>query len=480
MDNERSSFYGSINSCMEDKDEELENKSNFFVDDPTFFYESVESINGLQPLLQSTSSRQTIHRSISSQTSVIASLTENLSKDRRSTLFMAVCNMLPGLQGSIIFGIPFAIMKGGFFFIPTFVLLCIMADYSGLLLVDCLYAVSPRSKMEKRVHSDLIDITKACWGIIGSKCVNALNICYVIANNVVNAVLVGKCLHDIFGYDIPLNQKEYILPSTCILTSFLFIRKLSLLTHISLLGVVSIIVATLASFVVMIHGYKTWSLNAHQISMFNAEGYPLAIGIVMYSIVLNSVLPQLEGSLKEPKKIKAALHISYSISTLLKVVFGVFGVLSYGLSTQPLVSLSISKQSMSAKFIIAISLCGYAIANYSLMFYVIFEQTDGFLKHRYKLNIFTIGVVRIIGALLCVAVGVVVPYFALVSGVVGAIVGTCLVFVFPVAFHIQLKRKESTNLTKFSEILLLAVGFVLGCLATYSSVSALVKADLGS
>lgn len=87
---------------------------------------------------------------------------------------------------------------------------------------------------------------------------------------------------------------------------------------------------------------------------------------------------------------------------------------------------------------------------------------------------------RIIGALLCIAVGVVVPHFALVSGVVGAIVGTCLVFVFPVAFHIQLKWKESTNLTKFSEILLLAVGFVLGCLATYSSVSALVKAALGS
>lgn len=480
MDNERSSFYGSINSCIEDKNEEIENKYNIFVDDPTFFYESVESKNGLQPLLQSTASRQTIHKSTLSQISVIASLTEKLSEDRRSTLFMAVCNMLPGLQGSIIFGIPFAIMKGGFLFIPTFVLLCIMADYSGLLLVDCLYALSPRSKRKKRVHSDFKEITKACWGIIGSKCVNTLNICYVIANNVVNAVLVGKCLHDMFGDNVRLNEKEYILLSTCILTPFSFIRKLSLMAYVSLLGVVSIIVATLVSFVVMIHGYKTWSLNAHQISMFNAEGYPLAIGIVMYSIALNSVLPQLEGSLKEPKKIKAALHISYSISTLLKVVFGVFGVLSYGLSTQQLVSLSISKQSVGAKFIIAISLCGYAIANYSLMFYVIFEQTDEFLKHRSKLNILTIGVVRIVGVLLCVAVAIAVPYFALVSGVVGAIVGTCLVFVFPVAFHIQLKWKESTYLTKFSEILLLTVGFALGCLATYSSVSALVKAALGS
>ena len=114
------------------------------------------------------------------------------------------------------------------------------------------------------------------------------------------------------------------------------------------------------------------------------------------------------------------------------------------------------------------------------MLYVMFEQMDGFLKHRYKLNIFTTGIVRIIGTLLCVAVAVVVPYFALVSGVVGAIVRTCLVFVFPVAFHIQLKWKESTNLSKFSEVLLLAVEFVLGCLATYSSVSALLKAALSS
>ena len=92
-----------------------------------------------------------------------------------------------------------------------------------------------------------------------------------------------------------------------------------------------------------------------------SEGYLLAIGIVMYSIVLNSVLLQLEGRLKEPKKIKAALHISYSISTLLKIVFGIFGDFSYGLSMQQLVSLSISKQSLSLEFIIAISLCGYAV-----------------------------------------------------------------------------------------------------------------------
>ena len=292
----------------------------------------MESINGLQPLLLSTASGQTIHKSISFQTSGIISLTEKRSKDRGSTLFTAVCSMLPGLPGSIIFGMRFAIMKGGFFFITTFVLFCIMADYSGLLLVDCLYAVSPSSKMKKRVHSDFKNITNACWGIIGGKFVNALNICYVIANNVVNAVLVGKCLQDMFGYNIPLNEKEYILLSACILTPFLFVRKLSLMAYISLLGVVSIIVATLASFVVMIHGYKTWSLNAHQISMFHTEGYLLAIGIVMYSIVLNSVLLQLEGSLKEPKKIKAALHISYSISTLLKIVFGIFGDFSYGLS----------------------------------------------------------------------------------------------------------------------------------------------------
>ena len=233
----------------------------------------MESINGLQPLLLSTASGQTIHKSISFQTSGIISLTEKRSKDRGSTLFTAVCSMLSGLPGSIIFGMRFAIMKGGFFFITAFVLLCIMADYSGLLLVDCLYTVSPSSKMKKRVHSDFKNITNACSGIIGGKCVNALNICYVIANNVVNAVLVGKCLHDIFGYDIPLNQKEYILLSTCILTSFLFIRKLSLLTHISLLGVIAIIVATLASFVVMIHGYKTWSLNAHQISMFQKDTF---------------------------------------------------------------------------------------------------------------------------------------------------------------------------------------------------------------
>ena len=188
-------FYGSINSSSQEIPNEHDKTPDCFEDETVFYYESDESLDSLeriQPLLRSTTSRQTLNKSASSKNLLIPTLTEKLSEDRKSSLFMAVCNMLPVMQGSIVFAIPYAMLTGGYLFIPACIILCMMADFSGLLLVECLYSISPRSKVKKRIYVDYKDVTEACWGKVGGQIVNALFITYVVANNVVNAVLFGK------------------------------------------------------------------------------------------------------------------------------------------------------------------------------------------------------------------------------------------------------------------------------------------------
>ena len=472
-------FYGSVNLSSQDKSNELEKTPDSFEDETVFYYESDESLDsleGIQPLLRSTSSRQTLNKSGSSKNVLIATLNEKLSEDRRSSLFMAVSNMLPVMQGSIVFAIPYAMLKGGFLFIPSCIMLCMMADFSGLLLVECLYSISPRSKVKKRIYADYKDVTEACWGKVGGQIVNALFITYVVANNVVNAVLFGKCIKNLLYDYVFLNEKEFILLSSFFLTPMLFIKKLSVMAYFSLIGVISIIVASLISFGYMIYQHDSWCKSVPQISYFDVDGFPLAIGIVLYSIFLNTVLPQIEGSMRNPKQIGAAIHISFTVSTVLKLLFGLFGVLTFGITTNQLVSQNISEQSTFAKIVIPIALCFYAIPNYALMFYMVFEQTDNFLKKLNKLNAVSSTLTRICGTLLCTGIAMVIPYFALVSGVVGAFPGTCFVFVFPVICHIQLKWNDTCAVKKCLEVLILIIGFIVGGLATYSSLVALLHA----
>ena len=107
---------------------------------------------------------------------------------------------------------------------------------------------------------------------------------------------------------------------------------------------------------------------------------------------------------------------------------------------------------------------------------MVFEQTDNFLKKLSKLNAVSSTLTRICGTLFCTGIAMVIPYFALVSGVVGAFAGTCFVFVFPVICHIQLKWNDTCAVKKCLEVLILIIGFIVGGLATYSSLVALLHA----
>jgi len=479
-------FHSSIN-CDFDESAPLLNSYDDIekLPDNVSLYQSITSIASEQygnmnvkfkDSMQSTRSILKSSRSITSQSSLGLTLVENLSEDRESTLFMTICNILPILQGSAVFSIPYAVMVGGLSFIPACILICILADVTGGLLVDCLYSVSPRSKIRKRVHGDYGEVTFACWGKAGSRLVTMLNVAYLVANNIVNIVLLGKCSMELIGGHININETLAMILSSIFLIPLLFIKQLSIMSYVSFIGVTSIIVCSMTAVVVFIQHWSDWQFNAHSLPWFNASGFPLAIGIVMYSVIINSILPQIEGSMKNPKQIGAALHIAFVLSTLIKLVFGVLGALTFGLSTKQLVALNVSEYAVYAKYVISISLCLYAITNYALMFFVVFEHYDDFLRRKNFHNIISVAAGRILLTVFCVAIAIEVPFFALVSGIVGAVIGTCLVFIFPVLFHLKLKWKEISKLQKLMEIILLMVGIVTGAFATYSSISSLVVA----
>ena len=432
----------------------------------------------------STTSRRSIYNSLLSlkNRSYLSTLDEKVSNDRRASLPFTVFNILLLLQGSGTFGIPFAVLHGGVWFIPAAFLLCLYSDLTGQLLIDCMYEVSPKSKLKKRVYGDLIEIAYACWGSRGKMLCNIVNIIYIFANNVVNVILLGKNAYSILHGHIDLNETQLAMAFAPLLFPLLFIKRFSILAYTSAIGVSAVILASLTSTIIFFKFNSSWHSNLHILSNSEINEFPLAIGILMYTLMVNSILAQIEGSMKNPEYCPRALHISFGISTILKLGFGVLGVLTFGSATSQIVSLDISKQSVPAKFILAICLMTYAITNFALMFIPFLELLDDSLysmtKRKMSGILYTLWSIltRIFCLVLSVAIALYVPYFALVSGVIGSIIGILTIFVFPITFHLQLKWKRLSLLRKVSEMILLVIGIAVGMLATFSSTNALINA----
>ena len=81
-------------------------------------------------------------------------------------MWSAIWNVLPLLQGSSVFSMPYAVILGGYVTIGFIVLMSIMGDLTSLILIDCLYDDdSGKSSMtRKRIHKDYTALAKAVFG----------------------------------------------------------------------------------------------------------------------------------------------------------------------------------------------------------------------------------------------------------------------------------------------------------------------------
>ena len=395
---------------------------------------------------------------------------------------LAVANLLPFLLGSATFALPYAVTSGGYMTIPAFVLITVLADVTGLILVDALYEEGEAGLPRRRVYMDYVEIARAVAGKNGARLINFTLIFYLYAMNTVNLVLIGRSLYSVLKHVVPLNLIATTAVFSCLVLPTLFIKSLSKLAYLSLLSTICIITGGVASQVVFIHHYEDWKKNAHVIPLFNGEGFAFATSVWFFMLICHSVVPQIENSMKEPQKYPNVLHISHLFSSVIKIYFAITGALTFGQTTKPLVSLNIEQLSDAAGIVTNIALSGYAITSFPINFYVVCETFDHFtLKNRHPRLIkggkyYSIWVLLtrpfLVGIGLAVAVSL--PYFGLLVGVIGSLLAIFLVFIFPCWLHLRLKRNSLPYWKIILEVLVMITGSAVGFAGLYASVKGLV------
>ena len=75
--------------------------------------------------------------------------------------------------------------------------------------------------------------------------------------------------------------------------------------------------------------------------------------------------------MKNPSDAPKAIHLSYFLSAILKVLIGVLGALTFGSNTNSIVTLNASKMNRIAEIVFAISNIGFGVFNFPLCMFVV-------------------------------------------------------------------------------------------------------------
>ena len=108
---------------------------------------------------------------------------------------------------------------------------------------------------------------------------------------------------------------------------------------------------------------------------------------------------------------------------------------------------------------------------------MLFDKLDNFIECNVsprltgagRLSVVWLIVSRVLGVVCTVYIAISLPYYAALTGVVGAVAGGVVTLVFPFMFHLRLRWTSISIWKKILELILLVVGVILSLVIIYHS-----------
>lgn len=406
------------------------------------------------------------------------SLVEKECFDRQASAILAGWNVTNLIQGMGILGVPYAVREGGVAAVICIFVVALFCDVTGILLVDCLYEISPRSKLRKRVRESYPDVGEAVWPGVGGKVVSVVQTIELYAAAVLYLILLTTMFAQITEKYVPLSLNKWaVICSVAVLPS-VFIKRLSLIAWMSMLAVFSLMSALVVMVAYCIVRSDQWTVD--NIPSFSISTFPVGFGIVTFSYCAHAVFPGIEGSMREPKNFNKMMHTSFFISALVKALFGVFAVLTFGVLTDQVFTVNLAENmafNTAATALVAMNV----FFSFPLPLFVVVETFDKnigpyfpHLAKGTKYHWYWLLLTRTFLVTLALFIALVVPHFGLLMGFVGSFTGTCLSFGFPCIAHLKLRWKFLRWYHITGEIILIVFGVLAGGLGFVYSGKALV------
>ncbi|XP_047141063.1 uncharacterized protein LOC105843308 isoform X1 [Hydra vulgaris] len=404
---------------------------------------------------------------------------KNCSYNNNASVFITAWNILPTLQGSSVFTMPYAVAIGGYAVLAAIILISYLANITGIMLIDCFYELTPQCGTKRRVRKTYADVMKAVWGENGAKILTGILVFHMFTESVTSMLLLEKSA---FALLKPYTNVSFII-LTCIFSVLiyptLFVSKLTILAYFSMISAFAIIIGTITLIFIFIQQSNKWIPHFHQLPFITLKNFPLAVSIVVFSCASHIVIPQVESSMRDKKKFPRLLCILYGVSSIIKVFVGMTGAITFGADTDSILTIVVGKVNRNASFLCGISLSLYALFNYPLCMFSVCDYLDSFVENTKisddnKLFYLWLAFTRLFLVSSSVSIGLLVPYFGIILAIKGCLIGTCLIFIFPCYFYLKLKWNELTIFNKIKVVTILTTGSVIGCFGAYYSIKQLI------
>ena len=411
--------------------------------------------------------------------STTMTLFEKLSEDGRATTILALWNMINMIfASSSVLAMPYATALGGFAALLLILVIGFLDDITAVLLVDCLYEISPKSRLRKRVRASYAEIAADVWGPIGGRIVDFVTVSLSYCSCVLMVMVLGSSVMDLFKGLVILNLQEWCLICALAMLPTVFIKRLSILAWLSMLAVVAVFIIAFILLGFTLGDSNSWALG--NIPSFNLNTFPVSLGIILFSYCGHAVFPGIEGSMQEPKKYKKVSHGAFISVTAVKFLVGLFCCLTFGSNTESIVILNLSSSYGSILSKIATVLVIVNVYfSYPLNMFVVSGTLDIVLLpkfpscYKYKrYNYLWVFFTRTFLVLSTLGIAIAVPHFGLLMSIFGSLFGVCITMIFPCLFHLQLKWNKLTWYKKVFEMFIVLFGVVAGILGLiYSSIA---------
>ncbi|XP_031574488.1 vesicular inhibitory amino acid transporter-like [Actinia tenebrosa] len=423
---------------------------------------------------------------------------EDLTKGQSSS-WHAAWNLFNMVEGTGILGLPYAVKEGGLVVIFGLAILALISNYTGQILISCLYETEEEAKAtddafsehennekdqtkvektvtRKRVRATYEDVGSVCFPYLGGKLVITVQILELIFVSTLYLVLCGSLLVHTFP-DTPVSIRGWIAIGALVVLPTVFLKELSHVAWLSLFSTLALLVTVTAVTAYGIKVSERWDIDSIKIGTM--ETCPVGIGIVLFSYAAHPLLPGIEQSLKNRSKFPFIMNISFLLAAVTKIIFSVTAYLAFSNKTKEVITNNLpagAVRTVGCILLVINVLFSYAFP----MFTVIQCITTSVVSKccvpdSSRITPFLIGL-RVMLVVITLLAALLIPHFALLMSFIGNLTGTCLVFVFPPLFHLKLRKSVLPWWQIILNISIILFGIAAGSVGLFSSGTALVKA----
>ncbi|KAL1924326.1 uncharacterized protein VTP21DRAFT_7361 [Calcarisporiella thermophila] len=400
--------------------------------------------------------------------------------ERNASSWTAYVNIVCAVAGSGSLGVPHAVKQSGLAGFGLLILAHLMAAYSGVALIKCLYYKGAEHRL-----SSYMDAGEHAFGKVGKYLVTFFYFIILLGTPILYLILAGDNFQQLlFPLGVNLGMKAWTFILAAIMAApFVLTKTMKEVAILSIFGALTTTVTIIIVVVVALHIQVTNPPANIYHERIIPENLPIALATFAFGYGGNVVYPHVEGTMKKPSHWNATFNFGLASVTLLYLLVGIPAYYVFGQNTVSPIYNNLPHEAPRTVAIIFITVhVLLATPLYLTSFALEIEKMFKIdLVHRSaKMEFLLRAAVRITTIGVCAVIAVVVPYFDNVMSLLGSAGQGAVVFIFPILFYVKLYGWRSFRWYELLWcVLAVVVGVAGAIIGSIDAVKGLISAVQG-